>query len=127
MCDLRKCIFGGVSVRSAAVIEADGEAFGFDKCTDLLDETFGCGTSEQSWCYRVQIVRFLRKGVRERSSRDGVAGRPGPCGDRASAVMVAMSQAASDSSVSGSTESGVVVAVRGLAKNEILFGRMSRV
>lgn len=67
MCDLRKCIFGGLSVRSAAVIEADGEAFGFDKCTDFLDETFGWST------------------------------------------------------VSG------VVAVRGLARNEILLARMSRV
>ena len=44
------------SVRSAAVAEGHGEAFGFDKCTDFLEETFGCGTGEESWCDRVKIV-----------------------------------------------------------------------
>ena len=58
--------------------------------------------------------------VSSRSSRDGVAGWPGPRRDRASAVVVAMGvQAASVSSValSGSTFSGVVMALRGFEMN----------
>ena len=44
------------SVRSSAVTETDGETFGLDKCTDLLDETLGCFAGKKSWCDRVKIV-----------------------------------------------------------------------
>ena len=62
-------------VRCAAVSQADREAFGFDKRKDFLDETFGCGTSEELWCDRVDFGTgglVLGEDGSDRESNDAV-------------------------------------------------------